>query len=270
MSLQNMRPFTYTLRQGESLRQLSLRYQTSVDSILARNPHLDPRDLRAGTSIMICPGETTAAWRAPPVSLPRDYGCLAQRPAPRPPARGIICPTGQAQAPASLSCEMREAWGRLVRWQRMLLLSIAERLEDLSAVEDRLMQTPGEIARLFGQYYGEESAGCLEQLLTEHLELGGNLITAQRNGQTAQANAFEEQWYENAGRLADTLSGIQPQACRGEMRDTLRRHLDRTAQQVSARLAGDYTGDIQAYDQVERGANAMADDFTDGIMRQFR
>ena len=170
---------------------------------------------------------------------------------------------------ASLFSNMREAWTRHAYWTRMLLISIAERLGDQSAVTARLLQSPKDIANLFAAYYGAEATDAMERLLTEHLKTGANLITALRDGQSALASAFKEQWYANAGRIAETLSGVNPFYRRDATRDMFCRYLDLTAQEVSARLVGNFAADIQAFDQVERDAMAMADDFTGGIMRQF-
>jgi hypothetical protein len=171
--------------------------------------------------------------------------------------------------PSDLSWKMRFAWLQHVYWTRLLLISIAEHLKDQSATTDRLMQNPKDIAGIFKTYYGDKTAAAIEQLLTEHLQIGADLITALRDSKTAEAEHLKTQWYENADKMAAAFSGINLNYRYGELRDMLYRHLDLTTEEVAKRLAGDYPADIQAFGRVEQEAIMMADYFVSGIHRQF-
>jgi hypothetical protein len=172
-------------------------------------------------------------------------------------------------APSDLSWRMRFVWLQHVYWTRLLLISIAERLKDESATTDRLMQNPKDIADIFKVYYGEKTAGAIQQLLTEHLQIGAELITALRDSKTAEAERLKTQWYANADKMAAAFSGINQYYKDDELRDMLYKHLDLTTEEVAKRLAGDYPADIQAFGRVEQEAIMMADYFTSGIYRQF-
>jgi len=165
--------------------------------------------------------------------------------------------------------DMRLAWLQHVYWTRMLLISIADRLNDQSYVTDRLLENPKDIADIFAVYYGKDVANTIDQLLTEHLKIGANLITALRDGKNEEANILKQQWYQNADKMADAFSGINPYYRREEVRQMLYRHLDLTTQEVAMRLAANYSADIKAFGQVEKEALEMADYFSSGIIRQF-
>ncbi len=164
---------------------------------------------------------------------------------------------------------MRLVWSQHVYWTRLLLISIAERLKDQSATTARLLQNPADTAKIFARYYPAGVASTIEQLLTVHLQIGAELITALRNGQTEQAQALTRRWYQNADQMADAFSGINPFFEREAMRSMLYTHLELTIKEVAARLAGNYPADIAAFDQVEREAMEMADYFSAGVMHQF-
>ena len=178
-----------------------------------------------------------------------------------------ICPNPIKQF--ELLAGMRLVWSQHVYWTRLLLISIAERLKDQNATTARLLQNPADIAKIFAQYYPVSAAATIEQLLTEHLQIGAALITALRDEQTAQAQALTRRWYQNADQMADAFSGINPFYEREVVRNMLYTHLELTTKEVAARLAGNYPEDIAAFDQVERQAMEMADHFSAGLMHQF-
>ena len=164
---------------------------------------------------------------------------------------------------------MRFVWEQHVYWTRMLLLSIAHRLGDQKYVTERLLRNPRDIANIFEEYYGKEIADKIAGLLTEHLQIGAELITALRDKKSEEAEKLTNQWYINADKMADAFAGINPNYDREELRSMLRTHLDLTAKEVAMRLAGNYSADIEIFDEVEREAISMADYFALGIIKQF-
>jgi len=163
---------------------------------------------------------------------------------------------------------MRFVWEQHVYWTRLLLISIAERLKDLPEVTARLMQNPDDIARVFAPYYGGDAAKKIASLLTEHLKIGAELITALRD-KNSEADNLTKEWYINADKMAETFSNLNQYYSREELQKMLRRHLELTTQEVAARLAGNYHADIEAFDEVEMEAISMADYFSLGIIKQF-
>jgi len=232
----------YVIQRGDTLYQLARRYGTTVPMILARNPQINPMNLRIGSTVMLC----------------GDGGDVMPMPAQPQSGKGM-----------ELSNAMRLAWEQHVYWTRMLLISIAQRLADEPDVTARLLQNPNDIANIFADYYGADAAKTIAQLLTEHLQIGAQLITALRDGQTEQANKLNFQWYQNADKMADAFAGLNSYFSNEDLRKMLYTHLQLTTTEVAQRLAGDYKADITAFGEVEKEAIAMADYFTDGIMKQY-
>jgi hypothetical protein len=77
-------------------------------------------------------------------------------------------------------------------------------------------------------------------------------------------------WNANANDIAAFLNAANPTFWPlEEMRAMLREHLDLTAQELAARLTGDWAADIAANEQIHLQALAMADMLSTGIIGQF-
>ena len=360
----------YVIKPGDTLYRIANSYHTTVPLLISQNPGIDPYNLMAGTTIMVCPGEVQTLqpnhvesssvtpnyngmsmeyssppapysvplkshtnpnlnYAAPSVAghpghpaasvpagypvapVPVEYPAMpVEYPAasaghfttsanyPSTPVHYSNAPADHPNAPASQpnslsdyanpssccsnppSCpdfqkktdlinNMREVWTQHVYWTRMLLLSIVERLKDQSEVTGRLLQNPYDIAKIYANFYDSDVPKKIAELLTEHLKIGSDLITALRDKKVKEAEDLTSRWYINADKMAESFSSITPYYDREELRKMLRSHLDLTTQEVSMRLAGKYKEDIDAFNKVEQEAISMADYFTSGLMNQF-
>jgi hypothetical protein len=169
----------------------------------------------------------------------------------------------------ALKCSMRHVWLQHVYWTRLLLISIAERLNDEADTTARLLKNPADIADIFACYFGEADASQISALLTEHLKIGAALITTLRDEHTDEAEKLTKEWYINADEMAKAFSEINPYYNYDDLKKMLNMHLDLTTKEVAARLAGKYKEDIKAFAKVEKEALTMADYFVSGIIWQF-
>lgn len=234
---------THVVREGESFYTIAGHYRIPMEMLMAQNPGLDPYNLQVGTQLKICMD-------------------------PMPPGHGgeVDMNWGEVMI---LNNEMRKAWVQHVYWTRMLMNSIFGYQHDQSAVTDRLMSNPMDIAGLFGGFYPPEVVNQIAGLLTEHLEIGGALMTAVRDGNTAEATRLNNLWYDNADRMAAAFDSVNPQYDAAELRNMLYRHLDLLKQQIAATNNGNYPAGIEAFDEGEDHILNMADYFTSGLVWQF-
>ena len=165
--------------------------------------------------------------------------------------------------------QMNLVWEQHIMWTRMLLISIAANLNDLSETEARLLRNPKDIADVFRPYYGNNAANEIQRLLTEHLTIGKDLIVALKNKNQEQAMILNKRWYQNADEMAEAFSSINPFYPREEVRQMLYEHLRLTSNEVNARLNGNYAEDINAYDMVQKEILDMSQFFVNGIVMQF-
>lgn len=236
----------YVIRQGDTLYNIAKRYNTTVPLILSQNPTIDPQRLQIGTLITVSPGE----------NMVHKNNLVSS-----------VCPDPNLRI--ALINDMRTAWEQHIYWTRMLLISLAERLKDQNAVTIRLLQNPNDIANIFENYYSTDVKNKISQLLTEHLQIGAALITALRDGKTAESEDLNRKWYINADKMAAAFSSINPNYNQEDLRKMLYTHLDLTKKEVAMRLSGNYPADIEAFNKVEQEALLMADYFSSGIIKQF-
>ena len=234
--MDNLSPILYTIRPGDTLYNLAIRYGTTVQQLINDNLALDPYDLRVGQQIYIYPNYIGYCISIAEVNLLKD---------------------------------MNLAWEQHIMWTRMLLISIAENLGDLEATQTRLLQNPKDIARIFERYYGSTAANTIQKLLTEHLVIGKNLIVALKNKDSKLAAELNAKWYKNADDMAVAFSSINPFYSREEVRHMLYEHLRLTTEEVNSRLRKDYLADIRAFDMVQQEILNMSQFFVDGIVQQF-
>lgn len=148
-------------------------------------------------------------------------------------------------------------------------ISVAEDLKDLEPTKARLLENPKDTADIFKKYYGSSIANTIQRLLTEHLEIGGDLIVALKNNNNTLAKELNTKWYKNADEMAEAFSRINPFYPKEAVRNMLYEHLRLTTNEVNARLKKDYAADVKAYGLVQNEALEMAKLFVDGIVKQF-
>ena len=233
-----MNPILYVIKPGDTLFNLANKFGVSVQDIISSNVAIDPYNLRVGQQIYIYP------------RLPSNYWWSIRQ--------------------VDLLKRMNLAWEQDIMWTRMLLISIAEDLKDLDATEKRLLQNPKDIADIFRRYYGNTTANKIENLLTEHLAIGKDLIVALKNNNQKQVTELSDKWYKNADDMAELFSSINPFYSRTKLRDMLYDHLELTTDEVTARLRKDYKADIAAFDKVQQEILKMSQYFVEGIFKQFQ
>jgi len=241
-----LRPLTHIVVHGDTLYQLSRHYRTTIPAILQQNPRLNPYNLHIGTRLLICPGEGFPMEETTRPSVPMDSALQL-----------------------ALINDMRLAWSQHVYWTRLLLISIAERLQDETDVASRLLENPYDIAAIFARYYPPAVTKQIANLLTEHLQIGAKLITALRDKETGQAEELNRAWYRNAEQMSAAFSSLTPHYAYDALHEMFDTHLALTTKEVQMRLAKDYPADIAAFDQVEKEALGMADYFSYGLMQAF-
>ena len=165
---------------------------------------------------------------------------------------------------------IRQLWGQHVYWTRFFIISTAADLPDLQPVTKRLLQNPKDFARLLTPIYGMRAADRFEELFTQHLLITADLVNTAKNGEVDNANSARDRWYENADETAGFLSSINRCRNKAKWKNMLYSHLEMKEKEATLRLQGNYTADINAFDNIESEAFEMADYIFCGIIKTCR
>ncbi len=168
-----------------------------------------------------------------------------------------------------LRLDMRKLWEDHVTWTRMYIVNFAGGIDDDDQAALRLMKNQEDIGDAIKPYYGEGAGEELTALLKDHITIAVDLLDAAKRGEQERVGEADRKWRENADDIAEFLSDANPRWQKDEMRAMFYNHLDLTKDEAVARLNGDYEADVDAYDQVHEQALTMADELSEGIVKQF-
>lgn len=154
-------------------------------------------------------------------------------------------------------------------WTRSFIISTAHSLPDLEPVTARLLRNPEDFACVFRKYYGNNCAELFCCLLTEHLKIGGDLVTAVKNNETDKIPVLRGLWYENAEKISVFLGRINQFWSECKWRELFDSHLEMTEKEAALRIGGSFAEDIAIYGEIENEALVMADCMAMGFIRHF-
>ena len=170
----------------------------------------------------------------------------------------------------ALRAAMDRLWEDHITWTRMVIVDFAAGLPDLPTAEARLLRNQVDIGNAIKPYYGRAAGSELTRLLRTHILEAVTVLQAAKAGDKAKLATAVSAWYANANQIAAFLSKANP----GNwplpmMRAMMKQHLALTTKEAVARLQGNWTADVAAYDQVRAEILRMSAMLGDGIVRQF-
>jgi hypothetical protein len=149
---------------------------------------------------------------------------------------------------------LRDLWLDHIVYTRNYIISFAAGLPDTNVVAARLIKNQEDLGNAIKPFYGEQAGTKLTALLKDHILGAVAILKAAKAGNTTGAAAAEKKWYENADQIAAFLASANPNWPVQDLRTMLHNHLALTKSEAVARLTGNYTADINAFDKIHRQA----------------
>lgn len=172
--------------------------------------------------------------------------------------------------PLAFQQAVRKLWEEHVTWTRVYIIAALADLPEADIAAQRLLQNQTDIGNAIKPFYGDRAGQQLTALLEDHILITADLLAAAKAGDTAKLEDASQRWYANADEIAAFLSSANPDYWPlGEMQTMMKDHLDLTLEEATARLNGDWAGDVAAYDKVHNEILHMADMISAGIIQQF-
>ncbi|WP_053373537.1 hypothetical protein [Paenibacillus sp. FJAT-27812] len=172
-------------------------------------------------------------------------------------------------AAVKLKEDLRRLWIDHVVLTRNYIVSAVAGLEDQQVVLDRLLKNQQDIGNAFKPYYGEAAGNKIAELLKEHISIAGQLLTAMKSGNQADADKFNKAWHKNGDDIAAFLSSANPNWTNKQLQEMFYVHLQLVTDTMMARLTKDWKADIVALDKGEDHMIMFADILSDGVIKQF-
>jgi hypothetical protein len=170
----------------------------------------------------------------------------------------------------ALRMDMRKLWEDHITWTRLAIISLESGTPDTNATVARLLRNQVDIGNAIKPYYGKAAGNELTKQLRAHILIAADVIAAAKAGDSAKLANAQARWIKNADQIAAVLHSVNPRFWKlGAMKAEMRRHLDLTTQEAVARLQGNWTADVAAYDKVHRHILHMSDMLSEGIVKQF-
>jgi hypothetical protein len=177
--------------------------------------------------------------------------------------------TSSAKAVA-LRTDLRKLWEDHITWTRLAIISLEAGTPDTTATVERLLRNQTDLGNAIKPYYGKAAGSELTRQLKAHILIAADVIAAAKAGDQEKLVVAQAKWVANADQIAAVLNSVNPRYWKlAGLKAEMHMHLKLTTAEAVARLQGNWTADVAAYDKVHDHILHMSDLLSDGIVEQF-
>ncbi len=166
---------------------------------------------------------------------------------------------------AVLTNEINRLLVNNAHWTREYILMAAYQPGELEAVADQLTQSATDIAKFFGQYYGQERATILAGLLMVYNYYAMQEIDALRMDDPAHAAEMHREWSDTAEAIAQFMSEQNRNIDQGALQGLFENLIHLTEQEATQIFSGDYRESLAKYMEIISYVMDMAWDISNAI-----
>jgi hypothetical protein len=156
-------------------------------------------------------------------------------------------------------------WRQLATWTRAYLNS---RYLGIGIAEDvfgHLLNVPSELSSILRLTFGGEVSEKYYQLLTQQIIILRELITAQLDGNREAVGQNVDRLYRNGETRAAFLASLNPLWNEAEWKNMIDTYLNLTIEEANSFAIGNYSRNIEAFDNLTTQTDIMGDYFAHGL-----
>lgn len=183
----------------------------------------------------------------------------------------IGCRVTQFNSPVfcTLRTIFRKLWMDYVVWTNRYIISSVVHPEDLKFIKDRLNTNQEEFGSILTTYYGKNTGEAFTKLLKEQLDLLFTIIASLKSHEKGKFTQETERYLENIKGLAKFLNDINKYLIADDIIKLLNENLELTVKLINAILKKNWSEEITTFDTVMENSSLIADNFSEGIVKQF-
>lgn len=165
---------------------------------------------------------------------------------------------------------LRSLWEYQVTWTRSYIVSVMSGLDEVSVIEDNLIENQGRAGEAIKPYYGNLFGNILAGLLKKHVVIAIEIINATKSGNVKEIRKAKQKGRANANKVAFYLSlSGNPLLNKQTLKDLFYQHLDYIVMQADYRMKKDLTAEKKVYDDALEHAIKIADLLSEAVIQQF-
>jgi hypothetical protein len=153
----------------------------------------------------------------------------------------------------------------MATWTRAYLVSRFIGVGFYQEVFSRLYKIPQDFGGIFQLIFGNKASEAFTQLLSTQIILKRDFIEAEISGNVNAANDNYTKLYQNANDMAIFLASINPFWDETQWRNLMYTYLNRTIEEITTFLTGNYSTNIDIYDRLLTHSDAIGDYLSQGI-----
>ncbi|HML38600.1 MAG TPA: hypothetical protein PKA19_14465 [Bacillota bacterium] len=167
----------------------------------------------------------------------------------------------------NLIYDIRMFWFDLNNWTRAFMLSRYRDVGDEDEVYARLQQVIADFINNLNSFFGEDAETELLRLrLTAYIGLIDSLITAQKAGNTEEADRITRLLYQNANDRATAIASLNPYWDETEWKTRIYNNVRNSIDESTTFLTQDYARNLDIFSRLMDQSENMSEYFADGLL----
>jgi hypothetical protein len=164
---------------------------------------------------------------------------------------------------------LRKFWMELPMWRRNYLVSYVSGFGDLEIIGERLYNAPTDLGNVLEAFFGDPAARTIENMIREQIVLGGQILRAEKTGDTQTIDQSTETLYRNVDKMAAYLAQINPNWDEQTWKKLFYDYYKTTILEMVLILSGKYKESVTLYESMENQALSIADYMAKGMVPYF-